>query len=648
MAFGVTVQFPGRRLMAPDPSIDPAQQDPQATREATKDEILQVLLSYKREAEEARRGGPAGRDEVWEDNWNLYWSHMDYSDKADWQNTDVMPEAPQFVDRWAAAMREALNQPGEWYSIQDPGDPDNDLRPHIKRFMEWLIGRAGTTPDGHPTDFNAIFEDLMKLGAIMSVSATVTWQADTPDGIGRVAVDATDPRQVWLDHTGRGLYRLRTYEIDKHELLRRAQMVDGAGQPIYDIQAISELNRQERMEREEEQETSSGHGQQQSSSREPITIDEWLATVVLEDGTVAADRALIVVANERQIIRGPEQNPFWHQQDWVVYTPMVTVPFSVYGRSYMEDWSSVARAFIELTNLILDGVYTSTLNAYALVPEMLEDPTQLQEGVTPNKAFTLEEGSRAQDFFKEIELGSLPAESITVWQGLKSEMREGAKLSEIALGQVPPKGDITATEVSAVQQSTSALVRSMARTVEARALEPTLTLMFQTGLQHVNFADPRVQQELGPQTAQMLAARRAEFQQRSIKFRVRGISSLVDRQQKLNNLISALNTIGSSDLLAREFFSTYSASQVMEEMLRLYGVDTLDLQPTEREQRIREIIRMQEQMQEQAAAAGGGEGGGQGRGGGERSSDRPGEGGQNPGQPRRVQQDQPGQAQGGR
>lgn len=98
---------------------------------------------------------------------------------------------------------------------------------------------------------------------------------------------------------------------------------------------------------------------------------------------------------------------------------------------------------------------------------------------------------------KDIDLGRLPSESITVWQSLKQEMREGAKLSEIALGQVPPKGDITATEVNQVQQSGSAMIRSMARTIEARFLEPILTLLFQTALQHMDFNDPALRAELG-------------------------------------------------------------------------------------------------------------------------------------------------------
>lgn len=591
------------RLQTPNPEGDPREQ-PGSTSKATDQDIIRILSSYKDEAQQARKEGPNGRDEIWESNWDLYWGRMDYSGKADWQSQEVMPEAPQFVDRWAASMREALNQPGRWYQAIDPTGQDKDLSKHIEKFLDVLLANAGRTPDGHPSDFESQFEDLMKIGCLMAMSATVTWESGEGPGGGKISVDVNDPRQVWLDHTGRGLYRLRSYEVDKHVLEERARATDAFGEPIYNPEAVADLHRNEREERREERETSTGHAQQQTSPRQPVTIDEWLATIVDNDGTVIARDALVVVGNDRVVLRGPEPNPFWHGRDWTLMVPMVSVPLSIYGRSYMEDWASVARAFIEMTNLIMDGTFTSTMNAYGIIAEALEDPTQAQEGVTPNKTFVLEAGQNARDFLHNIELGRLPPESLRVWEGLKAEMREGAKLSEISLGQVPPKGDITATEVSAVQQSTSSLIRSMARTIETRLLEPMLEMIWQTGLQHVDFADPMIQQELGEETARMLQVRKQEFRQRAIRFQVRGLSALVERQSKLQNLLSALNTIASSEVLLREFLQTYSVDRLVQELLRLYGIDTLDLQQSPREQKIRQIIERMNQQQGQEPGSG--------------------------------------------
>jgi len=364
---------------------------------------------------------------------------------------------------------------------------------------------------------------------------------------------------------------------------------------------IMELRADVDEDRRNEQERSSGHGsgKETNAGRTPITIDEWLCTVLLPDGTVAAENALVVVANERYVIRGPEENPFWHKRDWMVFTPMVTVPFSIYGRTYAEDWSDPADAFVELTNLIMDAIYTTAMNAYAAQPDMLKDPSQMEGGFYPNIVFELEEGMAPADFMKAIDLGQLPPEAITVWRALKQEMREGAKLSEIALGQVPPKGDITATEVNQVQQSGSAMIRSMARTIEARLLEPTLTLVFQTALQHMDFTDERLAAELGPETAAMLQARKEEFRDRRIKFRVRALSGLVDRQVMLQGLLSMLQTFAQSDILMQAFLAKHDVGKLTDKLMELFGVDSLDFQLSQKERMLNQVMATLQQSEQQ-------------------------------------------------
>lgn len=581
--------------IAHNPDTEPSvtERDPQ--------EVVQVLLHYKSEAETARQSGPNPRDEIWRQNWDRYWNRYDFSKKANWQAKFVMPEVPQFVDRWAAAMREALTQQGRWWSVEDPADKDNDLTPHIERLMDMLLARAGRTPDGHVADFTTVFEDQMKLGALMACCASVTWQEGHEGGW--VSVESVDPRTYWTDPKGRNLYRVRRTEIDKHELMRMARQTDESGESIYNLEEIQNLAAQIDEDRREERERSTGHGSERSAGT-PVVLDEYLCTLVMPDGEVAGENTLVVVANDTHIIRGPEENPFWHNRDWVVFTPMIGVPFSVYGRSYAEDWSDPADAFVEMTNLILDGTFTSSLKAFASKPSMLEDPTQLDEGIYPNVNFALDESvGDPREFMREIELGALPAEAVRVWEALKQEMREGAKLSEIALGQVPPKGDITATEVSQVQQSSSAMIRSMARTIEARFLEPILTRMFQTALQHMDFESSEIVSELGEETARMLAQRKDDFRQRNIRFRVRGISSLVDRQQKLRNLLSMLQTMGQNELLLRTFLESHDINMLVDELLRLFGVDTLNLRPSERERQIRNIVGQLDDVQQQQGSS---------------------------------------------
>jgi len=545
-------------------------------------EVVNILAAYASEAEHARTSGPSPRDTIWRANWDRYWGRYDHSDKADWQSKHAMPEAPQFVDRWAAAMREALDSGGEWFTAEDETGTRTELVAPVNKLMRILLSRCARTPDGHRADFSSVFEDQMKLGALMTCCAAVTWK-DDPRG-GWVSVDSVDPREVWLDPKMRNLYRRRRTFMDKHELMALAKAEDANGDPLYNVDEIERLASASEQDGRDDRERSAGTGEGTGGApgRKPIEIDEWLCTLLSADGEVIAQNALCVVANERFLIRGPEPNPFWHEQDWLVETPMVPVPFSPYGRSYMEDWSDVADAFVELTNLILDGVFTSTLKAFAAAPDMLKDATQLSNGISPNKIFELEDGVGIRDFMKEIDLGTLPPEAITVWQALKQELRDGAKLSEIALGQVPPKGQITATEITQVSQAGSAMIRSMARTIESRFLEPVLTLVWQTALQHMDFMD--LADELGEEVAAMLQARREEFSESKLVFRVRGISGLVDRQSKLQNLLSFLQVAGQNELLMQALMQKTDPGKILDMLFKLFGVDPGELRLTQAEQ----------------------------------------------------------------
>lgn len=554
----------------------------------TPEEIVQILAGYKSEAKQARASGPTPRDDIWRINWDRYWLRYDSSDKAAWQSTHVMPEAPQYVDRWAAAMREALDAAGgDWFTAVDDTGQASELTPHINKLMKVILSRCAIMPDGRRGDFTSVFEDQMKLGALMTCSASVTWK-ETRKG-GWPTVESVDPREVWKDPRMRDLYRLRSYEIDHFELMGYALEEDDEGEPLYEVEVVEQLAAQVDEERRNDRERSTGTGQGDTGKSKPIVIDEWLCNLVDAQGELIAQNALILVANDQYLIRGPEENPFWHQEDWLVTTAMVPVPFSVYGRSYMEDWGDVADAFVELTNLILDGVFTSTLKAFAANPSMLQDPTQLTEGIAPNTIYLLAEDTvGVKDFMREIDLGTLPQEAIAVWTALKQEMRDGAKLSEIALGQVPPKGDITATEINQVSQSGSAMVRSMARTIEARFLEPVLTLLWQVALQHMDFME--LAKEIGEDTARMLDARRAEFSDRQIKFSVRGISGLVDRQTKLRSLLSMLQVIGQNEILLQAFLERTDANELISLLFQLFGIDPEQLRPKQKESMIRDII----------------------------------------------------------
>src|SRR5260370_1254551 len=156
-------------------------------------ELTMALQTYWNESDTNRKSGLNPREDKWRSNLNLYWNRYDFSKKAQWQSKETMPEVPAFVDRFAAAMKEALvSVPDSFYEVIDPADEEGDLAQAVQRMTDVLLTKVGRSQNGQILAFPAIFEEQCKLGAIMAMSNVVPWKNDVPGGRG--AVETVDPR----------------------------------------------------------------------------------------------------------------------------------------------------------------------------------------------------------------------------------------------------------------------------------------------------------------------------------------------------------------------------------------------------------------------------------------------------------------------
>jgi hypothetical protein len=551
-------------------------------------EIVPILNGYFQEADNARKGGPHQRDMKWQENLDLYWNRYDHTAKASWQAKENLPTVPSYVDRFAAALKEALvASPNSFYDVIDPAGVEDGLSLAVKRMTDVWLSMVGRNQTGTCLGFPAVFEEQMKLGALMACSSVTTWKTDMK--YGRVAIETVDPRNVWLDPTYRNLYRIRRVELDKHSLRAMALQKDGKGNAIFNLGAIDQMVTHIEQQAQQDREMLTGHGGMMTSTRQPIMMDEYIATVVDHSGRVLAKDALMVVGNDQFLIRGPEPNPYWHKKDWLTFAPLVTVPLSVYGRSYMEDFGGVSRTFNAMTNLLLDAVLMSSMKAYAVVPSMLLDPGQLAGGITANKLFHLEDGARAEDFLNAVDLGNLKPESFQMWTSLKNEITEAAGQNEISLGQFAPKGRTSATEISETKESSSAIIRSVAQTIETRWLDVTLDLVWQTGLQHMSTADPMLRKACGEDLFGELMDRRKELASSGITFQAHGISSLIQKNRMLKALLQLMAFMSQSPELLAAFMQEVDLQKFLRLLFRLSDIDITKLTMTEQEKQMKAL-----------------------------------------------------------
>lgn len=589
----------------------PADHAPRELEDLDETEILEIVNGYYEEARTARETGDSPRDAVWELNWKHYHREYDFSNKAEWQAAHPLPKVSNSVERLAAALRFALVQPGgDDFEFKDPLDPNNDLAPTVKTFVKAFLENCGTNVGGQWVAFPFVFGQGVKAGALMMTAFAVTWDHEQ----GRACVDPVDARELYYDHTNRGLYRIRRYEVDRYELDDWALETDSNGDPIYDQEAIDDIGYSNDDEGQLDKEVSSGTGQEKTSARTPVVIHEYLCTLIDPmDGRALAKNYLVVTANERRVIR-MEPNPWWHKRDWIVAAPLVDIPFSPYGTTYTEAITDTALAFIELTNLLRDNAFTSAMNAFYYWPHLLDDPSQLADGISPNMAIAMaEDAPPGIKPVVSLELGKpLEPATVAVWQGLGAQFREDSMQSELFVGQVPPKGDITAREIDEVSGGTNAIINHMATDIDHQILSPVYELVWWTALQHVDPDDETnpIVADLPAPILAMLRERREEFSERKIRLKASGVSGVVERGQTLRKLLRLLEIIGGNELLAKEFLAKYSLAQVVAVLVRLIGLDPAILAKPDAE--ILEDVRRESTMLDERAGGGGRRPGGSG------------------------------------
>lgn len=552
---------------------DPLEDEPLEMDEA---EIVQLLNSYFAEAENARETGYEPRHEVWERNLHAFWMRRDFGDKLDWQSKEQSSMVPNFVERLAASLRRDLQADRGWAAVEDRHDETGVLSDFATGFARILLDFCGTNDSGHAVPFEANFGAIVMTGALSKMAVSVTFDRRT----GRVVADLVDPRQLLRDPTGRGLYRVRFWEVDKETLLQMADEVDDEGEPIWNREAIEGLVAHHDQQIVEDRQESSGAGQDLPSPRTPILLKEWLVDLIDTRGAGIGQRKvrsqqLVVTANDHYIIRGPEKNPCWHGKDWIIDHAILKAPMrSVDGRTYVELFRQNVETHENVMNRIYDAVSTNSLNAFEVNPDVADDPKQFENGIAPNQVFFRDpDGDPGARMIQPVEMGRpLTSDIVQLARASKDDAQEAAAQSDIALGQTP-KGDTTATAVVESREGQSALNESISTDIDLGFLTPFVEILYYTGLQHVDESSKGIWYALTDAQRQMLKARREEFRARPIEVRASGLTKAAERKRRVRALLGILNVVGGNPLLVQSFVQDYSLSKVIKVLLQDSGVD---------------------------------------------------------------------------
>ena len=509
------------------------------------------------------------RELVWHQCWDLYNGTYDWSAKSWWQSRANIPEVRAAVDRAVAIFRKSLLRLRKFYQITSDTKKGKAKGLFTSALLDYWLDQS-----------DAIDEMLVaiKAGLITSnIILKVWWQQvreQMPDVIdeevptmkfgvqtgtttkksikfkevekGRFAIRAVDPFNFWvIPKTNRFAVIERTYATyDEIESLAkkgvyRKEVLDRVKNYLgpQTVKASQEARRANEMPTPSDQYV------------RQIELFHYWGDIYNNEGRVVMADASFTMVGKEILLRAARPNPFYHKLPPYIFGTAYTVPFATYNRGMVEDVYEIAKSITELTNLIIDGAMYDALKSFAIDIDLLEDPSEANNGLYPGKTF-LKRGSQAPpgvNVVETINVGKVPQEAMNALSMLHQSFQKGTFVNSWVSGEGQTSSGTTLGEVNIRTQSALEGLDEAARNVESTVLEPVLDMAARVIYQfHQNYSLPTLVQDY-PETAALLEeltpVERYIVMMKGFEFEARGLSVMIDQQQQLGELGNILTII---------------------------------------------------------------------------------------------------------
>jgi hypothetical protein len=542
----------------------------------------------------------APRVEIRRRCWALYNNEYDWSDKAWWQHRAPIPKVRTAVDKAVALFRKTLLRMNPFYGIQ------------AESRMGRTKGRFTMLLTDYHFDQSSIIESLVdafKVGLITSESILKIWwmrardfkpalsvrqqeeltyEFGVPTGKltrevrdaslekymkGKLGIACVNPDNYWVIPGTRGRMVIERDQATLNEVEELAE------EGIYDKEAVDRLRDKLTSATTIQEDvtppiTKEGRPNSTTYLRQ---VDLWhfWGDIYDTQGKLAKCDASFTLANKEILVRPARDNPFFHKDPPYVMGTPYKIPFSTYHRGMVEDVMELATAITEMANLIADGALYDALKAFSIDIDQLDDPSEARQGLYPGKMFLRKSGNNAQpneQLIQTVEVGKVPQEAMNMIGLFEKYYQEGSYINEWVAGQ-GGKGDRTLGEVNIKTQSALEGLDESARNLETTLIEPTLDMATRVIYQfHDDYTLARLMDNY-PNVAIMLQgmqpAERYATMVGDFTFKMRGLSMMIERQQKIGELKEILQLLS----YLPGFIERLNPDATLEEVLMPLGWD---------------------------------------------------------------------------
>ena len=587
-------------------------------------QIVKISLELWQEAYEARKP----LEVLWQKVYNLYNNQYDFSKKAEWQSKQYLPKIPNAVRAIVGFLKKALTPTGEWFTVKFLDEKWCEFEPVLKRYiLYWL----------NMNKFNQIIDEALICGLLSNlIIFKVYWKTtESLEGtniplkgsvsdikeekektlkeiilekLGGDIVEAekeflsmyteelkiavVDPFDFFIDPSGRYKYVVHRITMDL------ADLKEVAAKSNYNLEVVKQIEEDFRKyEFEYKEAVRKGMAPvKKLPFRKQVELWEFWGDLFDDYGNILFRNCTWTIANEKYLIRGPVENPFWHKKAPFVWGPIVKRPLSVYHKNFFEDSIGLAFVLTELLNMMIDTNSFATAKAFEIDMDLLYKPEELTTGIYPGKVFKKRSGGANLPLIREISLGQISPQILRIYQEMDREFQNATGTTEFLLGKPATRGRPTATEVAIKAQQSSAFIEDIASCIEDNVLAPLLKMMAVLILQYQrSFDDIRFIgiQEYIKDKMKILASMTEEEKRKLIdifNFEVRGISGLINKRQNVEKLLTFVEFLINSP--AADYLNF---GEILKRLASLLDLDVKDIiLPEEVVQRMRALKLQQE------------------------------------------------------
>lgn len=506
------------------------------------DKVIDYIKACYHEADDARKR----REDMWDKMLNEYRGEDTLEHVKNWMSKAHVPTLARYVKIATAILKRALIENPTWWDIDNVIDKESQTKANlIKQIVDFWLYR---------NKFFKEFSIVSKYGLLMGkLISKVFWMqktqvkkqidetgenTDIPITVDEIKIETIDPHNFYEDPTGN-----KRYVIQK--IIKSLDEVYSNYNNGYYNDEVPKI--QSDYKPKDQQKENVAHGVVPSTNiatRKMVTLWEFWGDIIDKDTNEVIKDQKVTIANETYMIRGPEDNPLMYARNPFIVATIDYDLDAIYPMSVFEDSLPLIQERSKFTRSLINGATLSSIPFATVDVNAIDDPDQLNDGLEPAKIFSVN-GPNAMNVqhFEAVSQGN-----VSIFNLLSGEIQNTTGMNDSITGASISKRQ-TKAEVMAKMSQSNSLFDSYAKNIETEYLTELITAIYGLSVQFMGSGqNPSLSEILQstniPDLNAMSTDARMDLIRGNWKFRVSGISQMLNKQDKLQKMLQFLKVAG--------------------------------------------------------------------------------------------------------